>query len=24
MNRIRASLQQNGVHTSPIRVHEGA
>lgn len=24
MNRIRASLQQNGVQTSPIRVHEGA
>lgn len=24
MNRIRAALQQNGVHTSPIRVHEGA
>jgi cell division protein FtsN len=24
MNRIRASLQQNGVQTNPIRVHEGA
>lgn len=24
MNRIRASLQQNGVQTNPVRVHEGA